>query len=52
MSKSFEVLENVHMVGTHIRSFKQYLTANTNLDEVFYIGAMPTFVTKVMSLID
>ena len=48
--ESFEVLENTHKMGTRIRSFKEYLTTDTNQDEEFYVGAMSAFVTKVMSL--
>lgn len=39
-------------MGTCIKSFKEYLTIDTNHDEEFYVGDVSTFVTKVMSLTD
>lgn len=39
-------------MGTCIRSFKEYLIADTIWDEEFYVGAISIFFTKVMSLID
>lgn len=53
ISKYFEVLENIHKIGTScIWFFKDYLIVDTNWDEEFYVGALSTFGTKVMSLID
>ena len=39
-------------MDTHILSFKEYLTTDTNQDEEFYASVVSKFVTKVMSLID
>ena len=33
ISEAFDILENVHKIGTHIRSFKELLTVDTNHDE-------------------
>ena len=48
--EAFEVLENAHKIGTHVCSFKEYLTSDINRDEEFYVGVVSTFVARVMSL--
>ena len=50
--EAFEVLENAHKMGTHIRSFKEYLASYINREEEFYVGDVPLFVSRSMLLIN
>ena len=45
--EEFGDLENVHKIGTYIRSFKELLRVDTNRDEYFYLSQASTFVIKV-----
>jgi hypothetical protein len=38
IAKSFEILENVHMMGTHTKSFKYILASDLQHDENFFLN--------------
>ena len=44
--EAFDILENVHKIGTHLRTFKEFLTADMNRAEKIYLNHVSTFVMK------
>lgn len=50
IAEAFEILENTHRMGTHIKSFKDVLMTCIHHDEDFLINHVSTFSLKVQSL--
>lgn len=48
--EAFEILGNVHKMGTCIRNFKDLLTTDINRDQESYVNHLATFVTSIQSL--
>ena len=48
--EEFETLKNVHMMGTHIKSFKCLLAYDLRHDADFFLNHLSTFSFKVQSL--
>ena len=50
IAATFEIMENVHKMGTRIRSFKDNMTTDIQHDEDLFPNHVSTFVLKAQSL--
>lgn len=50
ISKDYEVLGNVQIIGNRVFSFKNYVAVGVKNDEQFHISVVSTYVARVLSI--